>query len=257
MTTGKRKAASTPKRSWWTVQGSLPDLALLTLLCGACIGSAGHPVAPTAARTVGLDFHRGPQGFTAGFAGSRPGDAERLGLRSGHRALPAPLEGRAALFISGDNFPGGDLFMFVKGPLGGLRPGARYGVTVNLEIATNTPAGCVGAGGPPGESVWIKAGAAAVEPRAVGDGSYLRMNIDVGIQSRGSAQAVVLGDMTNSRRCEQPRRWERKSLPGRTTPVPVTAPPDGRVWLWFGVDSGFAGRTAVYFTQASVTFAPL
>ena len=58
--------------------------------------------------------------------------------------------------------------MFFKGPISGLLPGSRYGVTVSVEIATDTPAGCVGVGGAPGESVRIKAGATAVEtaPRA-------------------------------------------------------------------------------------------
>ena len=83
------------------------------------------------------------------------------------------------------------------------------------------------------------------------------MNIDIGSQSNSGAQAVVLGNIANSRRCEQPRQWERKSLQGRSTAAPVSIPPDGRVWLLFGVDSGFEARTEVYFTRASVTFAPM
>ena len=143
--------------------------------------------------------------------------------------------------------------MFFKGSIGGLSPGARYGVTVSVEIATDTPGGCVGAGGPPGESVWIKAGATAVEPLAVRDGSYLRMNVDIGSQSAGGAQAVVLGNVANSRSCEQSLQWERKSLQGRSTPMPTSIPSDGRAWLLFGADSGFAGRTEVYFIRAAVT----
>ena len=61
--------------------------------------------------------------------------------------------------------------MFFKGPVGGLSPGASYGVSVSVEVATDTPAGCVGVGGAPGESVWIKPGAIAVEPLPVRDGS--------------------------------------------------------------------------------------
>ena len=51
--------------------------------------------------------------------------------------------------------------MFFKGIVDGLSPDASYGVTVSVEVVTDTPAGCVGVGGPPGESVWIKAGATA------------------------------------------------------------------------------------------------
>ena len=203
-----------------------------------------------------VDFHRGPQGFMAGFADYPPADAQVYELTSDYRRLPPPLESQSALFISGVN-RSGDLFMFFKGPIGGLLPGAQYRVTVGVEIATDTPAGCVGVGGAPGESVWIKAGVTAVEPLAVPDGSYLRMNVDVGNQSRGGSQAVVLGDIANSRSCEQPRRWERKSFESQTTSTPLSVAPDGRAWLLFGADSGFESRTSIYFTRASVTLTPI
>ena len=239
------------------MRGWRPGFATVTLLLAVVLGGcSGQPTEPTGALTFTLDFHRGPQGFTAGFADYPPAHEEIFELTSDHRALPAPLEPRSALFISGIN-RSDDLFMFFKGPVVGLRPGARYGVTVGLEIATSTPAGCIGVGGAPGESVWIKAGATAVEPLPVQDGTYLRMNIDIGNQSRGGAHAVVLGNIANSRSCEQPRQWERKSFLGRTTPEPITVPPDGRAWLLFGADSGFEARTQIYFTGASVTFTPL
>ena len=110
---------------------------------------------------------------------------------------------------------------------------------------------------PPGESVWIKAGATVVEPLPVSDGSYLRMNIDIGSQSAAGGQAVVLGNIANSRNCEQSRQWERKSFQGRPTPVPISIPSNGQAWLLFGADSGFEARTEIYFTRAAVTFTPM
>ena len=50
------------------------------------------------------------------------------------------------LFISGVN-RSDDLFMFFKRPIAGLSPGGHYIVTVSVEIATDTPAGCFGVGG--------------------------------------------------------------------------------------------------------------
>ena len=117
--------------------------------------------------------------------------------------------------------------------------------------------GCVGVGGAPGESVWIKAGATAVEPLPVRDGFYLRMNVDIGSQSAGGEQAVVLGNIANSRGCEQPRRWEIKSFQSRSTPIPISIPSNGQAWLLFGSDSGFEARTEIYFTRAAVTFTPM
>ena len=231
-------------------------MAAMALLTGGFLGGcSGHPTEPTDGLTFTFDFNHGPQGFTAGFADYPPAEGRQYELTSGHRALPPPLESRSALFISGVNHSD-DLFMFFKGPVDGLLPGAPYNATVSVEIATATPAGCVGVGGAPGESVWIKAGVTSVEPLAVREGAWLRMNIDIGNQSNGGAQGVVLGNVANSRSCEQPRQWERKSFPGRAVPAPITTGPNGRAWLLFGVDSGFEARTAIYFTRVSATFTP-
>ncbi len=234
-----------------------PHFATVTLLTAALLGGCSSPlIEPTEALTFTFDFHRGPQGFIADFADYPPADAASYELTSGYRELPPPLESQSALFISGVN-RSDDLLMFFKGVIGGLSPGARYDVSISVEIATSTPAGCLGVGGAPGESVWIKAGATAIEPLPVREGSYLRMNIDIGNQSAGGTQAVVLGNVANSRSCEQSRQWERKSLPGRPTLVPISVPPSGRVWLLFGVDSGFEDLTEIYFTRASATFTPI
>ena len=209
----------------------------------------------TDAATVTFAFDRGEHGFVADFADFPPADREEYDLISAYRALPHPFESRSALFIGGDNHSD-DLFMFFKGQVGGLVPRARYAVSVGVEIATDVPAGCVGIGGAPGESVYVKAGASDVEPVPALEGGYLRMNIDVGNQSRGGENAAVLGDVANARACEESRQWELKTFPMQSIPARITASPTGRTWLLFGVDSGFEGRTEVYFTRATVVFAP-
>ena len=209
----------------------------------------------TARSTVAFGFRRGTQGFVADFADYPPADEEFYRLVADRRPLPAPLEPDPALFLGGDN-RSDDLFMFYKAHVGGLLPGASYFVAFAVEIATDVPTGCVGIGGSPGESVWVKSGAATIEPVPVLEGTHLRMNVDVGRQSNGGEAAVVHGTVANSRRCEDARAWELKSFPVRSLRTPVTASPGGRVWLLFGVDSGFEGRTEIYFTRATVTFSP-
>ena len=238
------------------MSGRRTHFITVTLLISALFGgSSGHASESVDAPTFAFDFNRGDQGFVAGFADYPPGDAEIYELTSDHRTLPPPLESQSGLFLSGVN-RSDDLFMFFKGPMSGLQGGALHKVTVSLEFATNTPSGCFGVGGSPGESVWIKAGVTAVEPLPVRDGSYLRMNIDVGRQSGSGSQAVVLGNIANSRSCEQPLQWELKSLQGSMQSL-ISIPADGRVWLLFGTDSGFESRTEIYFTRASVTFTPM
>ena len=96
----------------------------------------------------------------------------------------------------------------------------------------------------------------AEEPLAVMGNSYLRMNIDIGSQSNSGTQAVVLGNVANSRPCEQSREWELKGLESESTLAGISVPADGRVWLLIGADSGFESRTEVYFTRAVVTLVP-
>ena len=251
------RAPSHHRASPSTPCSSRRGVASAALWIGALLGGcAAHPVTPTEALTFSFDFSRGPQGFIPGFADypPRPRSDLRIDFRSPRPPGPAGVALR--LFLSGVNHSD-DLFMFFKGPIPGLLPGTSYRATVSLEIATNTPVGCLGVGGAPGESVWIKAGVTAVEPLPVREGNYLRMNIDIGSQSAGGAHAVVLGDIASSRSCEQPRRWERKSFPDRATTTPIIASSDGRAWLWFGTDSGFEALTEIYFTRASVTLTPM
>ena len=119
-----------------------PGWATVTLLIGLVIGACSGPSAPSEALTFTFDFNQGPQGFIAGFADYPPAHAEIYALTSDYRSLPSPLEPQSGLFISGVN-RSDDLFMFFKGPIAGLTPGARYSVMVSAEIATNTPAGCL------------------------------------------------------------------------------------------------------------------
>ena len=240
---------------WRLVLESEQPIVAMNLLANPTGHLANLTTGPAGALTFTVDFHRGTQGFVADFADYRSDLRENFELTSDYRPLASPLDPRSALFLSGFN-QSADLFMFFKGRIAGLVPGARYAVAASAEIATDTRTGCFGIGGAPGESVWIKAGASAVEPVPVLKGSILRMNIDIGNQSAGGEHAVVLGDIANSRPCGQPRRWERKAFPSRSLPAPLVAPADGRAWLLFGSDSGFEGRTEIYFTRVSITLTP-
>ena len=226
------------------------------LLAAAPLGGCSDVVTPEDPLVFTFDFGRGAHGFVADFADYPPEHAEIYELTADYRAMPAPLDSRSGLFISGVN-RSDDLFMFYRGVLDGLTPGARYAATVSVEIATATPSGCVGVGGAPGESVWIKAGVSAEEPVPISDGDYLRMNVDIGSQSNSGAHAVVLGNVANTRTCEEPRRWETKALAEQDVSAPLLVPADGRAWFLIGTDSGFESLTEVYFTRASLTLTPL
>jgi hypothetical protein len=198
---------------------------------------------------VTVDFTLGAQGWIAGFADYPVGQESFYELDSGYRALPSPLDGMgSALYIAGNNHSD-DLFMFYKGKVGGLEPGRTYRAEFRLEFATNVPRGCSGIGGSPGESVYAKAGASTTEPEAVNSGGTYRMNVDKGQQSNGGANAAVLGDMAGSQECTSATQpWETKEVSGGGA-VEVTADAEGSLWLFMGTDSGFEGKTTLYFTR--------
>jgi hypothetical protein len=116
----------------------------------------------------------------------------------------------------------------------------------------------VGIGGSPGESVYVKAGATAVEPTVVEDGSgWLRMDIDIGNQSQGGEDMIVLGDIAyEPDGTGEAGQWVLKPLSSEGQPFSVKTDEDGALWLIVGTDSGFEGLTAVTYGQITAHLAP-
>lgn len=237
-THGKRRAAATTG---------------MLLVLSAC-GTMG----PTRSVDFDFDFAAGPQAWVAGFADYRPGDEAFLELESGYRRLPARLGPEMALYISGHN-RSDDLFMFFWRRVDGLRSATAYAATFTVEIATDVPRGCGGIGGSPGESVFLKAGAAPIEPvTRVDAGGMLRLAVDHGNQSGNGRHAVVLGTIENATPCELGvRRWERKLLASVDAALTVETDALGSLWLIVGTDSGFEGSTSLFYTGFTVRLDPL
>ena len=157
--------------------------------------------------------------FTRRIAGLMS-DPEYLMLEWDHRPLPGVLGGGSALFMQSAN-RSEDMFVFLKRQVGGLDASKTYVVAFEVEIATDVPYGCPGIGSPPGEGVYVKGGAAAVEPRVVILGGRYEVTLEKGNQSRGGREAVVLGNIATSRYCEDAYRygyWELR--PCAVAPAP-------------------------------------
>ena len=200
---------------------------------------------------MSFEFESGPEGWTVGFA-DLPVDYDRsiFELDYGYRPLPDGLDGRG-IYVQGHN-RSGDLFMFLKRQVGGLRPNRAYAVSVSIDLATNVPAGLIGIGGSPGESVFVKAGASTVEPTAEeGDNRHLRTNIDKGNQAQGGESMVVLGNVAHPD--VQSKEYRIKTLDNKDLPLMVDTDSEGRVWLIVGTDSGFEGLSALYYSRISYT----
>ena len=201
--------------------------------------------------SFGFKFESDAEGWTVGFA-DLPVDYDQsiYELHHGHRPLPDGLEG-SGIYVQGHN-RSDDLFMFLKRRVGGLRPDTAYGVSVSVDLATNVPAGLLGIGGSPGESVFVKAGASTDEPTTEEDGNrYLRMNIDKGNQANGGESMVVLGNVAHPE--VENREYRIKTLDNTDLPLSVDTDGEGRVWLVVGTDSGFEGLTRLYYARISYT----
>jgi MYXO-CTERM domain-containing protein len=217
----------------------------LCALLAVAVGWAGQPSNAQAATIYSYAFAEGDHGWEAGFADYPVGDD--LQLQSGHQAAPESMGGQPALFISGSN-TADDLFMYFEKQVDGLLPDTTYNIAFDIQLGSSYPDGSVGIGGSPANSVYLKAGASAVDPSASPDDSnWLRMNIDKGNQAGGGADAIVLGDIAKPAGDFETYELIERSSPG--SQFTATTDSDGSLWLLFGTDSGFEGTTTLYYTQ--------
>lgn len=208
---------------------------------------------PKDERTIVFETDSEDSGWDAGFSDYDIRFELDFDLEHEFERLPAPLAHLDGLRVAGTNHSD-DLFMFIKKRYTGFRANSRYELTFKITIATNAPKGCAGIGGAPGEDVYIKAGATTFEPLAQNDGTgFLLMNLDKGNQSTGGSDAIVLGDFASSQVCgEVDEEYELKTLGSGNQSFIVETNAAGDLWLMFGTDSGFEGRTTIYYISGEL-----
>lgn len=238
---------------------SLRALVLASLLGGLSSGCSDS-LEPDDTGRIDLlfTFDSGPQDWTGNFTDLAPSQTDGVGFISERREPPAE-SGRVggALYVSGRN-PSDDLFMFLTHPVTGLLPSTPYAVTFELELISNSPTGCVGVGGSPGESVYVKAGASSVQPdRTMDSSGHYVLNVDKGDQSTGGANAVTLGNLANgSTDCTNPP-YRPITRDNRSRPLRVSSDAQGTLWLLVGTDSGYESTTALYYDTIRVVLEPV
>jgi len=204
------------------------------------------------ALTLEYDFQDGANFWEGDFADYPVGAESQYELLFEYDSLPMPLDSnQGALKLSGMN-RSDDLFMFLRRQVTGLLPNKTYKVSIAIEIASNIPDNQFGIGGSPGESVYIKAGAATLRPEKVIQSSYYRMNIDAGVQSNSGTDMKVIGDFSNDTEKSQ---YVLKQLQ-TTQPETVMTDNSGNLWLVIGTDSAYEGPTTIYYNSVSVDIAP-
>jgi hypothetical protein len=209
------------------------------------------------------DFDDGRQGWSASYTDYGEPQASTIEFESGIEPLPEGIDEQGdGFFVSGRNTPD-DLFMFLKRSLGeqiDLEANSAYELEWRIEFASDAASGCAGIGGAPGESVYMKAGGSPVEPRRVeqdgGTQDYV-LNVDKGNQSQGGEAASIAGNVANGIPCEEHDGEFATVVHEHTHSTPVETDAQGRMWLLVGTDSGFEGRTNLFYQSLEVRLEPV
>lgn len=230
--------------------------AAVTAVCA--IAACSRDSTDDGVRAASFDFTDGPQGWIADTsdysAATAPDDVVAEVVES------APdVDGDGWFHLAGSN-RSDSLFLYLRREFAGeeIDVGQTYDLSYDLRFASSAPTGCAGIGGAPGESVWMKVGAVPDEPVPVTEDGDTRLSADKGNQSTGGSDAVVAGVIANGIECEEAldagRPYAIVELSGALTP-PVTTP-GGSLWVFVGFDSGFEGRTSIYFDRIDIRLEP-
>ena len=200
-----------------------------------------------------FDFEENEEGWTGGFADLPEEGHDIYELEVDLSPIPEETNATGnSIRIQGNN-RSDDLFMFLKKQITGLSPSTTYQIIYDIEIASQYPEEAPGAGGSPGGSVFIKAGATAEEPIPIvedqGGVNYLRMNIDKGNQSQEGADMINMGTVGID---GDEYKYELIQRSNEDRRFSVTTDPDGNLWLIIGTDSGFEGLTVLYYNRIKV-----
>lgn len=220
----------------------------------------GSPlVAKSKEIVVVSDFNTGSKGWLPGFADYSLQNSD-LRMEAELRPLPAEISAsRSGYFIQSMN-RSDDLFMFLKKQVAheyGLEPNQQYRVSFDLRYASNAPTGCVGIGGSPGDSVYLKAGASVDEPVTLLTGaSNVQLSIDKGQQSQGGKDAGIVGTIANGTDCVGNDHPYVRVTKTYAHPTAVKTDERGSLWLVIGTDSGYEGLTGLYLESITARINP-
>ncbi|MFL0355712.1 hypothetical protein ACI5KX_04470 [Erythrobacter sp. GH1-10] len=216
------------------------------------IGQPTPSPAPPAIVTLEFDFAAVGSEWTSGIA--EFGDRARVNFETGVETVPPDLSTRTGLKLAGTNVTD-DLAMFTWRRIINLEANRLYRIETRLELASNVPPGCIGAGGAPGESVFVKAGASASQP---GVDAQQQLSVDKANQSQSGSEAVVIGDLAvpGAGTCSS-GVFAAKTIEGAASDAPiVSSNANGELWLIVLSDSGFEARSEWYLLNARFTLTP-
>jgi hypothetical protein len=158
-------------------------------------------------------------------------------------------EGKAIKIIGNNHSD--DMFMGFYREVKGLEPNAEYIFKLRFDLGTNVPKGMMGIGGSPGSAVTVKAGFTSAEPQFVKDAhNHIRFkNVDKANQSQSGRDLKIVSNMEKASD-DYSEAFEYKTI---ARYFRATTDENGVVYLLIGTDSGFEGKSEVYYHQVKLT----
>lgn len=195
-----------------------------------------------------FDFRESEASWQPFFTDYNVGWEDDMELTAQYRTLPEPLDTTDyGHYISAIN-RSDDVKMLFRKEVDGLEPNTDYSVGFTVRFGTAVPSGCAGIGGPPGEAVRVLVDASEVMPEPLVEDGYYLLNIQHIGDSQEWYQNAIIGDIANSRECEEGYEYEIKEVSSGENQSTITSDENGRAWLMFGTRSGFEGRTDLFYT---------
>ncbi|MFC3377721.1 hypothetical protein ACFOLJ_17910 [Rugamonas sp. CCM 8940] len=214
---------------------------------------AGAPPPPSAF-TLAIDFNKGIDGWSSGTA-DYTAETKPTEVKFAFEPLPAPLSGNG-YFIGAHN-NSDDVLVYVKKQFAGFAPSTKYKLSFDLRFASDIASGCYGVGGSPGDAVHMLAVASPTEPltELQANGEY-RLNIERGNQAANGQFGKVLGTLGNGTTDCFTRVYVSKLVKSAET-MEVQSDAQGKLWVLFGMDSGFEASGRAILQSANVSATPL
>ncbi len=208
--------------------------------------------------TFETDFDTSETDWEPFYTGYPVSYEENMEFDYGIEPLPAPLDSaQSGYYITAFN-RSDNVKMLFRNQVDELEPNTTYSVHFTVRFATEVPSGCAGIGGAPGEAVRVIADASDIRPEPMiegeGDDGYVLLNIQHMGDSQQWYQNAIMGDIANSRECEEGYEFEIKEVSSERVHSTVTTNSEGEAWLMFGTRSGFEGQTHLFYTNFKAEF---
>lgn len=201
-------------------------------------------------KNIDINFSNTKTIFEANYSNYTPGMEDEIDFHSGQNPIN---HSRTFGYLLGCDNRSDDLFMFITTKIDGLEPNYKYDFSVSsLTIATNAAnSEPLGVGGAPGKSVLIRVGCYNNHPEVIKKGDYFITNFDNGHRPHDGKNTFIVGDFAKLRNANRTDYYEMKTFyPHKHIEAETNA--EGEMWMIFGTDSGYEGRTEAYFVSAHI-----